>query len=207
VAVTQTSQRTVGVIMTTSHYVVKGQATDPAAQALRAWLDARHRLEAAMEPLSRRVGTPVDPAVLTDLRTDEDLAWQQFRTARVMDEGGAVGDRDRLDALGMVEAASEGIHQALRAAQDSSGELNPGLVDLDLVERHRDGFGFGLDSFEEELGRGRADDLTDEEYARIRRDRFGQLPGRIRPADLVEVVEPNAIRETHEPAEPRREWG
>ncbi|HEX2772855.1 MAG TPA: hypothetical protein VHN18_10560 [Micromonosporaceae bacterium] len=74
--------------MKTSYYVVKGQATDPVAQALRGWLDARHRLEAAMEPVLRRVGTPVDPAVLTDLRTNENLAWQQFRSARLMDEGG-----------------------------------------------------------------------------------------------------------------------
>jgi hypothetical protein len=74
--------------MKTSSYVVKGEATDPVAQALRVWLDARHRLDAALDPVYRRVGTPVDLAVLTDLRTDENLAWLDFRTARLMDEGG-----------------------------------------------------------------------------------------------------------------------
>jgi hypothetical protein len=75
--------------MTTPDYVVKGEATDPVAEALRVWLDARHRLEATLEPVFRRAGTPVDPTVLTDLRTDENLAWLQFRTARLMDEGGS----------------------------------------------------------------------------------------------------------------------
>ncbi|HEX2771910.1 MAG TPA: hypothetical protein VHN18_05700, partial [Micromonosporaceae bacterium] len=118
-----------------------------------------------------------------------------------------VGDRELLDALSMVEAASNGIHQALRAAQDHRGELDPVLVDVDLVERHRNDFGRGLDCVEEASRRRRADDLTDEEYARLRRTRFGQLPGRIPPAEMVELVKPNPIRETHESAEPRREWG
>jgi hypothetical protein len=69
-------------------YVVKREAADPTAQALRAWLDARRRLEAALEPVFKRVSTPIDPAVLTDLRADENLAWQEFRTARLMDEDG-----------------------------------------------------------------------------------------------------------------------
>jgi hypothetical protein len=131
--------------------------------------------------------------VLTDLRADENRAWQQFRTAR-------------LDPVSMVNAASRGIHQALRAAQDHRGELDPVLVDIDLVERHRDDFGLGLDNFEEESGGRPAYDTTDEEYVRRRRARFGQLPRRISPAEMVELVEPNPIRETHEPAEPRREW-
>jgi hypothetical protein len=69
-------------------YVVKGEATDPTAQALRVWLDARRRLQAALGPVSRGGGMPVDSAGLTDLRTDENLAWLEFRTARLMNEGG-----------------------------------------------------------------------------------------------------------------------
>lgn len=69
-------------------YVVKGEPTDPVAEAFRAWLDARRQLDATLEPVFRRVGTPVDPAALTDLRSGENLAWLEFRTARLMDEGG-----------------------------------------------------------------------------------------------------------------------
>jgi hypothetical protein len=114
-----------------------------------------------------------------------------------------MGGRDLLDALNIIEAASDGIDQALRAARDHHGEVDPMLVDVDLVEQHRSDLGWGLDCFEEASGRRRA---RDDEYARVRRVRFGQLPARILPGEMVEVVDPNPIRETHEPAEPRREW-
>jgi hypothetical protein len=114
-----------------------------------------------------------------------------------------MGGRDLLDALGIIKAASHGIHQALSAAQDHRGELDPMLIDVDLVEQHRSDYGFGLDFFEQQSGRRRE---HEEVYARLRRARFSQLPGRIRTADMVEMVEPNPIREAHEPAEPRREW-
>lgn len=56
-------------------------------------------------------------------------------------------------------------------------------------------------------GRPPADQRADEEYALLRRERFGRLPGRIPPAELVELVDPDPDRERHEPGEPRREWG
>jgi hypothetical protein len=40
-----------------------------------------------------------------------------------------------------------------------------------------------------------------------RRRRFGKLPKRVRPEEFVEMVESDPARETHEPTEPRREWG
>jgi hypothetical protein len=115
-----------------------------------------------------------------------------------------VENRDLLDAVSTIKAASGGIDQALRAAQDQHGELDPRLVDVDLVEEHRSDFGWGLDCFEEASGRRRA---HDEGYARLRRARFGQLPSPISPAEMVEMVEPASARETHETTEPRREWG
>lgn len=114
-----------------------------------------------------------------------------------------MGERDILDALSIIKAAGEGIHQALRAAQDQRGALDPRLVDIDVVEQHRSDFGWGLDCFEGASGRRRA---RDDEDARVRRARFGRLPAPILPADMIEVVDSNPIRETHEPAEPRREW-
>jgi hypothetical protein len=115
-----------------------------------------------------------------------------------------MGGRDLLDALNIIKTAADGIDQVLSAAQDDRGELDPMLVDVDLVEQHRSDLGFGLDCFEQEASRRRA---HDEDYARLRRARFGRMPARILPAEMVEVVDPNPTRETHEPAEPRREWG
>ncbi|SIM50684.1 hypothetical protein SAMN04489832_0318 [Micromonospora cremea] len=72
------------------HYPVKGQDTDPVAQALEVWLDARSRLEAAMEPIFQRISTPLDLVQLNDLRIEENVAWDRFRTVRLTDttEGG-----------------------------------------------------------------------------------------------------------------------
>jgi hypothetical protein len=47
---------------------------------------------------------------------------------------------------------------------------------------------------------------TDDEYAFLRHVRFGELPDHVPLADLVELVETDPQRETHEPIEPRREW-
>ncbi|SCF25618.1 hypothetical protein GA0074696_3830 [Micromonospora purpureochromogenes] len=111
-----------------------------------------------------------------------------------------MGDRDILDALNTIEAASKGIDQALRAAQDHSGKLNPMLLDIELVEQHRYYFGMGLDYLEESYGgRRAADDPTDEEYDGLRRRRFGQLPERFPPAKSVELAETDPGRETYEP--------
>jgi hypothetical protein len=48
---------------------------------------------------------------------------------------------------------------------------------------------------------------TDEEYASLRRARYGQLPGQVEPEDQVELVDTDPPREIREPGEPRREWG
>ena len=49
--------------------------------------------------------------------------------------------------------------------------------------------------------------FTDEELAFLRFARFGELPARVAPADLIESAETDPPHE--EPAEPsvRREWG
>jgi hypothetical protein len=48
---------------------------------------------------------------------------------------------------------------------------------------------------------------TEEELAHLRQTRFGHLPARVRPEDLVESEETEPVHEG--PAEPmvRREWG
>jgi hypothetical protein len=48
---------------------------------------------------------------------------------------------------------------------------------------------------------------TEEELADLRHTRFGHLPARIRPEDLVETEDADSAQE--EPAQPmvRREWG
>lgn len=56
--------------------------------------------------------------------------------------------------------------------------------------------------------RGRTERSTDEQFARHRHVRFGELPARVTPAeDLVETVAPDPPHE--EPPQPpvRREWG
>lgn len=52
-----------------------------------------------------------------------------------------------------------------------------------------------------------AEPFTDEELAYLRHVRFGQLPARVRPDELVETEETDPSHE--EPAQPmvRREWG
>ncbi|MGN9910102.1 hypothetical protein ACTMTJ_21365 [Phytohabitans sp. LJ34] len=53
----------------------------------------------------------------------------------------------------------------------------------------------------------RAEPFTDDELAFLRHVRFGSLPARVRPEDLVETEEADRSRE--EPQEPMvpREWG
>ena len=48
---------------------------------------------------------------------------------------------------------------------------------------------------------------TEEELADLRHTRFGHLPARVRPEDLVETEEAEPVHE--EPGQPmvRREWG
>jgi len=48
---------------------------------------------------------------------------------------------------------------------------------------------------------------TEKELAHLRQTRFGHLPERVRPEDLVESEDSEPVHE--EPAEPmvRREWG
>ncbi|MGI5215932.1 hypothetical protein [Plantactinospora sp. CA-290183] len=55
--------------------------------------------------------------------------------------------------------------------------------------------------------RARSERLTDEEFEELRHVRFGKLPARIVPAELVETAETHPAHE--EPVEPpvRREWG
>lgn len=55
--------------------------------------------------------------------------------------------------------------------------------------------------------RGHTERSTDEEFARRRHVRFGELPARVTPADLVETVDTDPPHE--EPPQPpvRREWG
>jgi hypothetical protein len=48
---------------------------------------------------------------------------------------------------------------------------------------------------------------TEEEYVSLRHAKFGELPDRVLPKDLVELVETDPQGETREPVEPRREWG
>jgi hypothetical protein len=48
---------------------------------------------------------------------------------------------------------------------------------------------------------------TDGQYASLRHARFGELPDHVPPADRVELVETDSPAGTHEPVEPRREWG
>ena len=51
-----------------------------------------------------------------------------------------------------------------------------------------------------------AEQFTDEELAFLRFARFGELPARVMPAEMVETVDAEAERE--EPQQPmvRREW-
>ncbi|SCF25605.1 hypothetical protein GA0074696_3829 [Micromonospora purpureochromogenes] len=67
-----------------------GQDADPVAQALEVWLDARSRLEAAVKPVFQRISAPLDLVHLNNLRREETLAWDHFRTVRLTDttEGG-----------------------------------------------------------------------------------------------------------------------
>jgi hypothetical protein len=55
--------------------------------------------------------------------------------------------------------------------------------------------------------RSQTEPLTDEELAHLRRTRFGHLPARVKPEDLVETEEAEPSHE--EPGQPmvRREWG
>jgi hypothetical protein len=48
---------------------------------------------------------------------------------------------------------------------------------------------------------------TEEELARSRHLRFGHLPARVRPEDLVETEEADAVHEEPEQPMVRREWG
>jgi hypothetical protein len=48
---------------------------------------------------------------------------------------------------------------------------------------------------------------TDEELANLRRTRFGHLPPRVRPEDLVEAEETEPLHEEPGPPMVRREWG
>ncbi|MBE1489348.1 hypothetical protein [Plantactinospora soyae] len=49
--------------------------------------------------------------------------------------------------------------------------------------------------------------LTDEDFASVRRMRFGRLPARVMPADLIETAETDAPRDEVEQPLVRREWG
>jgi hypothetical protein len=55
--------------------------------------------------------------------------------------------------------------------------------------------------------REQAEQFTDEELAFLRFARFGELPARVRPSEMVETVDADAERQ--EPQQPmvRREWG
>ncbi|MFC6018275.1 hypothetical protein ACFP2T_18950 [Plantactinospora solaniradicis] len=55
--------------------------------------------------------------------------------------------------------------------------------------------------------RGHTERLTDEEFASVRRVRFGRLPARVVPADLVETAETDPPHDEVEPPMVRREWG
>ncbi len=65
-------------------YPVRGDTE--LARALRAWLAARAQLDAAFEPIQRRMDAGVDRAALTALRQEETLAWNEFRTLRLAEE-------------------------------------------------------------------------------------------------------------------------
>jgi hypothetical protein len=49
--------------------------------------------------------------------------------------------------------------------------------------------------------------LTDEEFDVLRHTRFGELPARVPPADLVETAETDPAHEEPEQPPVRREWG
>jgi hypothetical protein len=68
----------------------------------------------------------------------------------------------------------------------------------------RVGFGIEEDPMTDECAS--THESTDDEYAFLRHVRFGELPDHVPLADLVELVETDPQRETHEPIEPRREW-
>jgi hypothetical protein len=52
-----------------------------------------------------------------------------------------------------------------------------------------------------------AEPRTEEELAHLRRARFGHLPARVRPEDLVETEEAEHVHEEPEQPMVRREWG
>jgi hypothetical protein len=52
-----------------------------------------------------------------------------------------------------------------------------------------------------------AEPFTDEELAFLRKVRFGQLPARVRPEDLVETEETEPAHDEPGPPMVRREWG
>jgi hypothetical protein len=54
---------------------------------------------------------------------------------------------------------------------------------------------------------GNTERFTDEEYAFLRHIRFGELPARVAPEDLVEAVETDPRHEEPEQPPVRREWG
>jgi hypothetical protein len=51
------------------------------------------------------------------------------------------------------------------------------------------------------------DRLTDEKFEVLRHVRFGKLPARVAPADLVETTETDPPHEEPEQPPVRREWG
>ena len=55
--------------------------------------------------------------------------------------------------------------------------------------------------------RGHTDRLTDEEFEIQRHVRFGKLPPRVAPADVVETTETDPPHEEPEQPPVRREWG
>ncbi|SCG60990.1 hypothetical protein [Micromonospora inositola] len=59
-----------------------------------------------------------------------------------------MADRDLLDALSGMQAASKGIDAVLAAARDGRGELDPMLIDVEGIERHRERYRMELDYFE-----------------------------------------------------------
>ncbi|MEV0154918.1 hypothetical protein AB0H57_14390 [Micromonospora sp. NPDC050686] len=58
-----------------------------------------------------------------------------------------MSDRDVLDALSGMQAAAEDIDAILDAARDSRGEVDPMLVDVERIERHREQYRIALDYF------------------------------------------------------------
>lgn len=49
--------------------------------------------------------------------------------------------------------------------------------------------------------------FTDDELAFLRYARYGELPERVRPADLVELVETDPPEQLPEPPDDPRHWG